>query len=366
MMKSFIVFGLLVWCFVLTMCCIPTIAQEADDDTIKINSALVSLEVLVTDKHTGERIDGLKRENFEVSSDGRPQTLAFFSSGAEARQPLALVLLTDLNLYSMSKVQKLRMRSALRRALWSSLQTGDQVAVITLSPELKIVKTLGHDRQGVLESLTPTSESRNVRPQPLRQTDIVAGLSAAIQHVRERRQQFRLGIVVVSEKPFGTLQQAAKDSIDVLLASGAVVNVIRNSEGKNDVLGYISEQTGGEIINVRGADYSDALERVLDNIPRRYSIGFIPDDTLPDGRFHKLDVAIRVSSTSDPHRALKVRARRGYIAVSPTTSNDKLSPVRAIQDVVRGVAGARVATVTGAGDDGAQDCGDYFNRVEGR
>ena len=107
--------------------------------------------------------------------------------------------------------------------------------MITLFPELKIVKTLGHDRQGVLESLTPTTESRDGQLQPFRRTDIVAGLSAAIQHVRERRQQFRLGIVVLSEKPFGTLQQAAKDSIDGLLASGAVVNVIRNAEGKNDV-----------------------------------------------------------------------------------------------------------------------------------
>jgi Ca-activated chloride channel family protein len=318
-MKSFKVFGLLVWCFALAMCPITTFAQETDDETIKINSALVSLEVLVTDKRTGARIDGLKRENFEVSDDGRPQTLTFFSSGAEARQPLAFVLLTDLNLYSMSKLQKLRLRSALRRALWSSLQTGDQVAVITLSPDLKIVKTLGHDRQGVLESLTPTTESRDGQPQPFRRTDIVAGLLAAIQHVRERRQQFRLGIVVVGEKPFGTLQQAEKDSIDGLLASGAVVNVIRNSEGKNDLLGYICEQTGGEIINIRGTDYSDALERVLDNLPRRYSIGFIPDNAHQDGRFHKLDVAIRVPATSGRQRVLEARARRGYTAVAPTS-----------------------------------------------
>jgi VWFA-related protein len=317
-MKSFKEFGLLVWCVALAMCPITTFAQETDDETIKINSALVSLEVLVTDKRTGERIDGLKRENFEVSDDGRPQALTFFSSGAEARQPLALVLLTDLNPYSMSKVQKLRLRSALRRALWNSLQTGDQVAVITLSHELKIVKTLGHDRQGVLESLTPTTESQDGQPQPFRPTDIVAGLSAAIQHVRERREQFRLGIVVISEKPFGTSQQAAKGSINELLASGAVINVIRKSESKNDVLGYICEQTGGEIINIHGTDYSDALERLLENLPRRYSIGFIPDNTLPDGRFHKLDVAIRAPATSGRYHALKVRARRGYMALEPT------------------------------------------------
>lgn len=36
-------------------------------------SQLVSIEVLVTDKKTGERIDGLKRDDFEVTDDGHTQ-----------------------------------------------------------------------------------------------------------------------------------------------------------------------------------------------------------------------------------------------------------------------------------------------------
>lgn len=289
-------------------------AQEVDDEIVRINSAVVSIEVLVTDKQTGERVDGLKREDFEVTDEGRPQTLTFFSQGMEARDPLALVLLTDLDLQSLSELHLLRLRAALRRAMVGSLRNGDQVAVITLSPEAKIAHVLGHDRQGVLETLTPTAAGAGERPKRLKRDDITSGLLTAVRHVQERRKQFRLELVVVSERPYVELKQAAKSSVDELLASGAVVNAIRKSGGRDDVLGHICDQTGGEVIKLRGNDYSDALERIIENLARRYSIGFTPDETLQDGRFHNLRVSIRPSATLGRHRPFVVRARRGYVA----------------------------------------------------
>jgi VWFA-related protein len=295
-------------------------AQETDE-TISINSAVVSLEVLVTDKKTGERIDGLKREDFEVTDDGRTQAISFFGQGADAQKPLALVLLTDLNFDSMPKAQVRRLRGALRRAMWSSLQTRDQVAVVTIYPDFKIVNPLGYDRQTVLESLAPTTESREAIEQPvqIKQGDIAASLLATIRYIQERRQQFRLEFVVISERPYGPLQQAARSSMEQLLASGAVVNEIRKAKGKEDVLDHICEETGGEVVNIRGTDYSEALERVIENLARRYSIGFTSDRNLPDGSFHKLGITIRVPNASGSRRALEVRARRGYVAGSSTS-----------------------------------------------
>jgi hypothetical protein len=64
---------------------------------------------------------------------------------------------------------------------------------------------------------------------------------------------------------------------------------------------------------MRGTDYSDALERVIENLARRYSIGFIPNVALRDGGFHDLNVSVR-SSAAPGHQKLEVRARRGYVA----------------------------------------------------
>jgi VWFA-related protein len=304
------IFGLLLWCLALAACQVIARAQDTDDEIVRINSTVVSLEVLVTDKHTGERVDGLKAEDFEVTDDGRPRPLAFFSQGQAAKDRLALVLLTDLNLDSLSKVEMLRLRAALRRAMWGSLQFDDQVAVVSLSPDFKIVRALGYDRQGVLRSLTPTAGGRDEQTQAASGGDIAAEVLAAVRHVQDSRKQFRIELVVVTERSYGTLQQAAPGSVEQLLASGAVVNVIRASKRKGDTLDYICEQTGGENIHIRGTDYSDALEGVIENLARRYSLGFVPDVAPRDHGFHSLDVSVR----NPNHRALEVRARRGYFA----------------------------------------------------
>lgn len=296
---------------------VPVSAQETGDETIRINSALVSMDVLVLDKRTGERVDGLQRENFEITDDGRPQALAFFNQGANAKQPLALVLLIDASRL-MTEVQALRLRAALRRAM-SQLQTGDQVAVINLSSGYKVVQALTNNTQDVLESLTPRrggQEDIERRGIP-GESNIAAALLAAVHHVQERRQQFRIELVVVSDKLYEPFQRTAKSAVEQLLASGAVINGIVKSKGRNDALDYICEQTGGEIINVRGIDYSSELERVIDNLAERYSIGFIPENTHLDNRFHKLDITVKVPAAFGNRRKLAVRARRNYVAGSP-------------------------------------------------
>lgn len=314
-------FCVLFWYFVLTVFPFTSCAQETNDETITIDSRVVSIEVLVINKHTGERVDGLTLENFQVTDDGRPRRLTFFSQGGEAKQPLALVLITDLNLQTMSDLQMLRLRAALRRAMWESLQIDDQVAVISLFPKFTILRALGHSRQSVLESLTPgarSKEDETAQTNEIEPGDITSRLLAAVRHVQKRRQQFRLELVVVGGESYETIQQTARRSIDQLLASGAVINRITPSKGQDDILNYICEQTGGEVVHIRGTDYSDALERVIKNVAQRYSMGFVPENAVMDGRFHRLSVAVQVPATVPGHRALEVRARLGYYLGVPS------------------------------------------------
>src|SRR6266536_2626697 len=53
--------------------------KSADDDVIKINSNLVSLDVIVKDKK-GKAITDLKPEDFTVYENGVPQKIEFFDS----------------------------------------------------------------------------------------------------------------------------------------------------------------------------------------------------------------------------------------------------------------------------------------------
>jgi VWFA-related protein len=57
--------------------CVRTQAQTEPDDVVRVNTELVQTDVMVFDK-SGKFVTGLKREQFELSVDGKPQPLTFF------------------------------------------------------------------------------------------------------------------------------------------------------------------------------------------------------------------------------------------------------------------------------------------------
>src|SRR5687768_6419724 len=74
----------------------PAAAAEADE-VLQVNTRVVFLDALVTDKKTRALAQDLKAENFEVLADGQPRPLTYFSrEGDAARRPLALTLVFDL------------------------------------------------------------------------------------------------------------------------------------------------------------------------------------------------------------------------------------------------------------------------------
>src|SRR5437773_8934640 len=90
--------------FTTTLCLFVAAAQSQEkkepkksdeDDVIKINSNLVSLDVIVKDKK-GKAITDLKPEDFTVYENGVPQKIEFFDStlttGSEAGQPTATIV----------------------------------------------------------------------------------------------------------------------------------------------------------------------------------------------------------------------------------------------------------------------------------
>src|ERR1051326_2609945 len=67
-------------------------SQEPSAGTFKVNVDVVNVFCNVKDKH-GALIPDLKKDDFEISEDGKLQTLKYFAS--EANQPLTLGLLVD-------------------------------------------------------------------------------------------------------------------------------------------------------------------------------------------------------------------------------------------------------------------------------
>jgi Ca-activated chloride channel family protein len=109
--------------------CILSASVFGQDEVVRVESELVNLNVVVTDRQ-GRRISGLTREEFEVFEDGSRQEITHFT--AEER-PLKLVMVFDISV-SMEAVLPTVKQEAL--ALLSNLRVDDEVLIVTFASEV--------------------------------------------------------------------------------------------------------------------------------------------------------------------------------------------------------------------------------------
>ncbi|MDQ3907696.1 MAG: VWA domain-containing protein [Acidobacteriota bacterium] len=139
----------------------PTPPQEVgDDEVIKLNTDLVQLHAVVTDKK-GQPVDNLTQDDFEVLEDGRPQQISFFSvsrvGGEEtnappaartaARRPPARTIVLFVDTLHMTTPSFTRARRALRQFIDQRVTDSDSVMVVATSGTLGILQQFMSDRR---------------------------------------------------------------------------------------------------------------------------------------------------------------------------------------------------------------------------
>jgi Ca-activated chloride channel homolog len=130
--------------------------QDKQDDigTIRIDTDLVTVDAIVTDRD-GNRITGvLRASDFTIYEDGVRQAINSFSA---TDAPFNLVLLLDTSGSASPEIELMR-RAALR--FLDELRPRDRVAVIQFSKEVELLKELTSDRaeiEGALRLLKPGS-----------------------------------------------------------------------------------------------------------------------------------------------------------------------------------------------------------------
>ena len=319
---------------ILSLSVVPVFGQQDDSDVVRVTSRVVSVEALVMDKRTGARVDQLRKEDFELLDNGRRQELTHFSRGADPNRPLALALIVDVRQWGNAAVPGLR--TTLQRAL-TQLKLEDQVAVFNFWAGAEMLQELTGDRALVLEALT-TSVSRRQQLAGKRGNSggsMIKALLAATRHLQEKQPKSRMALVVISNDLNATPRGEVNDTTKKLLEAGVTVSGLIKVSGTlaktfkawgrakdaaylsnrvGDNLAHYSSQTGGEVVDVEGEDYSDALEQVIGNLVGRYSLGFVPDAGRLDGKFHKLTLKVNVPPELGKGRKIVVRARQGYLA----------------------------------------------------
>ena len=309
--------------------------QQNEPETVRVISRLVNVDVLVTDRRTGVRVDNLNQQDFELLDGDRPVKITHFSRGNDRERPFALVLFVEVN-NSIHPILP-NLENKLDRAL-RGLQPQDQVAVFVFDPySFQMLQELTADRGHVLKALDRAEEMQSQKNKTEKYKKFEAlpnALLAGDRHVQDRQPGARTALAVIGSD-FDVVSGKVIDEVTKhLLTSGATVGGLLKTDvqtsaaklmvramtlpsggtARAEHTAYFSGRTGGEVIKVHEEDYGEALERIIGNLAQRYSLGFVPDKTRLDGKLHKLTIRVKPSLAKEKGRKLRIHARQGYVA----------------------------------------------------
>ena len=268
-----------------------------DDPVFRSDSSFIAVDVQVlAGLHAAT---GLKRDDFRIWDNNRPQAIAGF--GTED-QELDVLLMIDVS-QSTSAIQEAIKSSA--TAAMAQLLPGDRVGVVVFADEPFVATPLTVDRAAVAAAIARLPAGRGG-------TELNATTKSTAKYLQQKaRPGARRAIVMMTDNKGyqGVDDQEVRRE---LWASNVVFNVLlfpaNSSRGKADVRTF-AKATGGEALALRGQGVS--LEELFRRLRQRYFLLYAAPESKP-GELHQ----IRVQLSADAKRRFpnaKVNARSGYV-----------------------------------------------------
>jgi VWFA-related protein len=303
-----------------------SLAQNQQQEIIRLNTDLVVIDAQVLKRKSGEIIKGLSAADFELYEDGIRQQITHFSRD---QLSLSVILLIDLS-GSVSPVLN-EIRDGALVAL-KRLKEKDEVAVIAFSTTTKLVQDFTTDREKVLVQIgqiekTPLTGQGTLIYQALR--DAALHMSKASNPVSRRV------IVAITDNvswDYYGYGVSEKEVADRVIESGSMVSGLvvegslskvekmlrRGGDGKDIfrrrmTIDPFANQTGGEIIHSPSLEINVRLAQLIDNLRDRYSLGFTSKREEGDGGYRR----IRLVLTPETQKRLGevvVKTKDGYFA----------------------------------------------------
>jgi len=289
----------------------PTPEPENNPDLpVKIKTDLVTLTLTVTDLY-GRYVSGLKKDAFSVSDSNQDQDITFFS---DSDAPISVGILFDVS-GSMAgdKIQKAR--KALERFVATN-HPSDEYFLIAFNQRAQLLMDRSRDGQAVLDKFTLVKPGGNTALYDA----VYLGVDKVSHGAHEKK-----AIIIISDGQdnssrynFSEVRRLMKESDVVIYAVGI------NDGDASSMLGMQGQAFLEEIASVTGGkaffpqsevEMDEIFERIALELRHQYSIGYIPKDFQPNGKWRKVKVKVK------PPRGmprLTVRSRDGYYATPNT------------------------------------------------
>jgi VWFA-related protein len=321
---------------------ISTLAQEKQSDTtIKVQTTLVSVPVIVSDRE-GRYISGLKLGDFKLYQDRIEQPIAVLDA---AEEPLNIALLLDTSHSTQPVLGNIKKAAG---NFLKEMRSQDRAMVVSFDYDVHVLSGLTSDRN-VLERAIKDSKIGEQYGTTLR--DAVAEV---IEH-RFKRVEGRKAIILLTDgKDFGS-RIDEQDLFDEAAESGAMIYPIlfetQNQRGWSGPLNFprggrgrwgrqnrfpptqrpqpngrrgehveivnaqakrflseLADVSAGRFFNSKVEDLKQTFALVAEELRHQYRLGFYPDNAKADGQRHVLRVEVKGD--------VVVRARKSYQAAN--------------------------------------------------
>jgi VWFA-related protein len=300
--------------------------REQSLETLRVNVDVVQLFFNVKDKH-GALIPSLTKDDFQISEDGKPQTIKYFA--AESDLPLTLGILIDS---SGSQARVLEMEKEVGGAfLQQILRPKDEAFVISFDVNVDLLQDFTNSVRDLRAALNKARINTGGGGSPIpglgggpvpisnpRGTLLYDGIYLAA-HDELSHEVGRKAMIILTDGEDQGSQLRIKDAIEAAQKSDSIVYVLLIADrGFYGFGGYsgdsqmrkLTEETGGRMIEV--GNKMDKLKQGFDQIAQelrsQYNIGYTPTNSKRDGSFRKVEV-----HTKQP--GYKIQARNGYYAM---------------------------------------------------
>jgi Ca-activated chloride channel homolog len=291
-------------------------AQETrQDEVIKINTNLVSVPVVVTDRQ-GRYVSGLNAEDFTIYHDGVKQTISFF--GAE-EEPLNVAILLDS---SRSALDALELIQDAAQDFIRLLQPADRAMVVSFDNAVNVLCPLTSDRKRLQNAVNQVDIGERIGT--VMRDAVIEVVEQDFAKVKGRK-----AIILLTDgKDFGS--SLSKDELlDILEESDVMVYSVfyetrvasigrrrgmwrgdRKKRANEDAIEYLelmSEVSAGRFYQNDVADLKSTFNLVADELRKHYRLGYYPPDAEDNSTAHKITVKVARADVA-------VRSRGNYRA----------------------------------------------------
>jgi VWFA-related protein len=308
-------------------------------DTIKIDTNLISVPVIVSDREN-RYVRDLKIEAFRLFDNQVEQKIAFFDAGEE---PLNVVLMLDTSLSTSGVLDDIKKAA---KAFVKELRPQDRAMIVTFDWEEQKLTTLTSNRKE-LESGIKEAKVGKMAGTVLYDS-LMDVSSRVLQPIRGRK-----AIILLSDGNDHGSVVAPEDLLTSQSEADAMIYSIyylpegfrfmgpprrqrfpfprpfdsttpqrpRGPGGQggrrggrrgfgydgHDLMEKLSEVTGGRFYEGETKNLKETFALIAEELRHQYRLGFYPDELKRDGSVHALSVKVSLQDVS-------VRSRREYLA----------------------------------------------------